>query len=84
MKPANGSYRLTYQDPTGSTLRMDVVIDGDVMRTNFGDFEWVDPPGLFRRSGVTPQFAVLFNSSTVYAAQVGTSTYSGTYAPIQA
>ena len=78
MKPANGTYLLSYKPG----MQMKVTVEGDVLHTPYGDMDYraTPPDGFFRES--LPDFGVRFTSPTDYVAVYGPDGYAGTYAPV--
>ena len=85
VKPSNGYWRL--KDDTDSKRNMTVEIDGDTMKSSFGDFSWVSPPvpGYFQHDEVA--LAIRFDNATQGSAIANIDTpeesaYSFTYASV--
>lgn len=75
MKFTNGAHRLDYVP--GQYLG--IVADDTGFDSALGRFTWYDPPGLYRRDGLSPEVAVRAIDSTHYVATVVSSGYQGTY-----
>lgn len=61
MKPPPGNYRLSPVPPKPGTF-MDIVVDATGCDTPYGRMVWYDPPGVFKRPAVEPEFGIIFDA----------------------